>query len=175
MMRKKLLIALPLLLLAGIALLCYTGRYRMYDTLADYTQDGGAVPFTPVEGAENLRFLQRRLLLSKLYLYAYTLPEETAAEFEQMLTEQYRLLPDTEAPERWTPAYWYGKTAGECASADEGLDAFPLHLPFDRITDKDITGATVLVYNPAGSGSRSSGVLTFPDTREYICFEYLSR
>ncbi len=175
MKKKRLLITIPVLLAAGIALLCYHGRYRTYDSFSDYTEDGGEVPFLPGSGAENMRFLQRRLLLSKLYLYSYTLPEDTAEDFERVLSERYRLHRDTDKPGRETPAYWYGKKAGACASEDEGLDAFPLHLPFDRVTDRDIADATIIVYNPVGSGSRSSGVLTFPDTREYICFEYLSR
>lgn len=173
MMKKKLLIALPVLLLAGIALLCYAGRFRTYSSYLAYIEDDGRVPFLPQEGAKNLRFVQRRLLLSKLYMYAFTLPEDTAAQFEDTLTDRYHL--DTPEPEPGTAAYWYGKTAGECADPDEGLDAFPLHLPFSRITDRDITGAAVLVYYPAGTGSRSYGILKFPDTREYICFEYLSR
>lgn len=162
------------MLLAGIALLCYTGRYRTCDSDTDYIGDGGRMPYDPGCEAENLRFLQRRLLFSKLYMYTFTLPADTAAaQFEEVLTEQYH--PDAPEPEKGTAAYWYGKTAGQCADPDEGLDAFPLYLPFERMTDRDIREAVVIVYQPAGSGSRSSGVLTFPDTREYICFEYLSR
>ena len=104
MKKKRLLITIPVLLAAGIALLCYHGRYRTYDSFSDYTEDGGEVPFLPGSGAENMRFLQRRLLLSKLYLYSYTLPEDTAEDFERVLSERYRLQRDTDKPGRETPA-----------------------------------------------------------------------
>ena len=168
------LLAVPLLLAAGIALFCDICRCRTYDSYAAFAADGGRMLYDPGDSTVNLRFLLRKVPFGKLYLYAFTLPEEQAAEFEQSLDQRFQLTPET-APAQGTPAYWYGKTAGECADENEGLDAIPLHLPFDRITDRDIRGATVIVWQPAGTGSRSSGVLTFPDTREYICFEYLSR
>ena len=173
-MKKTVLIALPLVIAAGIALLCYTCRYRTYDSDTAFARDGGRMLYDPGDSAENLRFLQRRVPFGKLYLYACTLPEQDAAEFEEALDQRFHLHSDTEPP-RGDAAYWYGKTVAECADENEGLDAFPLHLPFARITDRDIRTATVIVYQPAGTGSRSSGVLTFPGTREYICFEYLSR
>ena len=173
MMKKIGLIAVLLALTACAALIGYACRYRTYSSYQAYIEDDGKLLFLPQEGAENLRFLQRRLLLSKLYLYTFTLPEETAVQFEAKLTERYYL--DTPEPATGTAAYWYGKTAGECANDPNELDAFPLHLPFSRITDRDITGAAVLVYYPAGTGSRSYGILKYPDTREYICYEYLSR
>ena len=170
---KKRLTAVLLLLAAGIALLCYTGRFRSYTTAEAYQADGGILPFVPPAEAENCRFMLRRIPLSKLYMYAFTLPADAAAQFEDILTESLDL--HTPEPVRGSYEYWYGKSAGECADKAEELDAFPLHLPFSRITDRDITAATVIIYYPVGTGGKTYGVLTFPDTREYICFEYLSR
>ena len=170
---KKRFLAVLLLLAAGIALLCYTGRFRSYTTAEAYQADGGRDFILPPEEAESCRFLQRRLIFSKLYMSAFTLPADAAAQFEAGLTEKYSL--NTPEPAKGSPAYWYGRTAGECADESEGLDAFPLHLPFSRLTDRDINGAKVIVYSPAGTGGRTCGILTFPGTQEYICVEYLSR
>ena len=176
MMKKKRLAAVLLLLAAaGIGLLCYAGRYRSYETYAAYASHGGRTPVPFPEQAENCRFVLRNLLIAKQYLYAFTLPEKAAADFEAELTESFRLDSAEENDLKYGYAHWYGKTAGACAGQDEGLDAFPLHLAFSRVTDRDVRGAKILVYSPTGSGSRSFGVLTFPDTREYICYEYLSR
>lgn len=171
MQKKRWIIIIVLIALA--ALFCYSGRFRTYSTQDAFRKDGGRMFVQIPDEAAQCRFLQRRLPLSKLYLYAFTLPDDAAAQFESDLTAHYNL--NQTDPVQSSAAYWFGKTAGECAEAENELDAFPLYLPFSRITERDIAQAEVLVYYPKGSGSRSFAVLKFPDAQEYICFESLTR
>lgn len=171
--RRPFIIAAAVIL--GIGLLGYSGRLRQYTSEAAFTEAGGKLVHPIPAQAENCRFAYKNVLIGKHSVYDFTLSAEDAEAYEAELIAQYNLNSTDEKDLQYGYAHWYGKTAAACAETENALDAFPLHLPFSRVTERDIASAEVLVYAPYETGSRCFGILRFPDSGEFVGFYSLSR
>lgn len=176
-MMKKRKITVCLLcgvLLCAVGLLVYSARIIRYQNAADYTAHGGRLPFEIPDAAEDCRFVTRNLILSRLYLYAFRLSPEKSSEYIDALCAAYRLDSEDENDRQYSYAHWYHMPVADAQTGDPLMD-FPVHLPFDTVTERSITEAEIIVYYPVMTGGRTHGVVVFPDTGEFVCFEYLSR
>ena len=152
-MNKRLLIHIAVTAVIFV-LLGFKARPQQYTSEAEFTAAGGKLVYTIPAQAENCRFVYKNVLIGKHSVYDFTLSAEDAAAYEAALITRYNLNSTNENELQYSYAHWYGKTAAECAEAENDLDAFPLHLPFSQVTERDIAEAEVLVYSPCGTGSR---------------------
>ena len=143
-----------------IGLLCFACRFRHFTNPADFTAAGYQLPFPVPENAADIRLAGRKILFGQQHLCAFTLPESDAYLF----IRQYR--PDSEET---------FKTPAECAAEDGPGSPLNSGASLRQVTDRNIADAKVVYYEPYHSGSRSRGILVFPDTREFVMFYFLSR
>lgn len=174
-MKKSKPLVITAVLLLCIALLGWRSRPRIYTSAADYSAANGKMMYSLPEQAENCRFLIQKHLIGKFYIYGFSLSAADADAYTASLVREYKLDSTDENDQKYGYAHWYGKTAAECAESEYELEQFPIHMPFFRITDRDIASAKILVYLPYNTGSRCSGILRFPDSGEFICFYAVSK
>lgn len=154
--------------------LVYSSRMVHCQTAEEYTEHGGRLLFEIPQTAENCRFAMRKGLLSRLYLYAFQLDEAACDEYLDALRVQYKLDSSDESDRLYSYAHWYNMQAADCVTGDVMQD-FPLHLPFDAVTERQIGDGTVIVYYPVQTGGKSFAAVLFPDTGEFVCYEHLTR
>ncbi len=69
---------------------------------------------------------------------------------------------------------WTGLAVSECGSDDYKLDDLPVDLPFEKITDKDISSMTIINYLPRGTGPRTSGMKAYEESGLIVCYYFIS-
>ena len=145
---------------ACFGLLCFACRFRHFTSAEDFTAAGYKLPFPVPENAGDIRLAGRKLLFGQQHLCAFTLPEADANLFVQ----QYCSGSEDAL-----------RTAAEYAAEDGAGSPLGSGASFRQVTDRNIADAKVVFYEPYQSGSRSRGILLFPDTQECITFLYISR
>lgn len=149
-------------------------RIRQFDSQTAFAEHGGRLPFDIPQTAQDCRFAMRHVPFGRLYLCAFRLDEAECSAYLDALRAQYKLDSEDESDRAYSYAHWYRMQVSDCVSGDPTED-FPVHLPFDAVTEREIGEATVIVYSPVSTGSRSSGLVLFPDTGEIVCFLHLTR
>ena len=166
------------------ALLCIVGgvfcvmlllemRTFVTQDAADYSENGGIIQYPLPAGASDCHFALRKTPLARRYFTRFVLSEPDAAAYIDSLITEYRLDSQDENDLNYGYAHWYRMPVSECRD-DERLSAFPEHLPFELVTGQKIEDAVILVYSPYEAGDRSSGIVYFPESCEFISYLSLS-
>ena len=155
MRKKKILPIICISALIAVMLVFFCTDTKIYETQAQYKEAGGIIPYEIPEGASDCRYAIYRSALSKAYLYSF--------------------VPDAEYLETFpvqTDAEWYGRQVQDYNAGAHEFNRIPLSLPFSSVTDTPIEAYGIIAYNPAGTGTRSYGVLADTESGRIVVFYF---
>ncbi|SEP84090.1 hypothetical protein SAMN02910369_00710 [Lachnospiraceae bacterium NE2001] len=169
------IIAIPVLL---FALLVNSCRIKKYKDIDKYRKAGGHEIFsgTPSEAYDFKGIRRNFLFLGGTDAYSFTLDGEAYDNFIKKMEDEYDLCSTRESDVKYGNAHYYGVKVGDINALNHAdnpnytLDDFDSEEFLNHISDTPVKDYTVILYDPAGTGSLYSGIFANPETHRIIYF-----
>lgn len=163
------LVALAVVMIAGIVVIFFWSATKGCPTQAYYLDAGGSLPFAVPEDAADQRYVIYKTTFSKAYLYSFVLDADAFDAYITELTTEHS-VGKTETDMQYGYGRWYGKKVADCYDAAHPADNFPVSLPFAEVTEEAIETYEVVLYSPPGTGSRSFAVVADRNTGRIVVY-----
>lgn len=173
--KKKIILCIGFIFIAvvsGAIIFAFT-RFgvKNYPNREEFRNAGGVILFEIPENASDCRYAVYRSVGSRACFYSFKLDKDSLEKYAADIAEQYHIN-ESESDTKYGHGKWYGKKVRDCYDPEYTFDDFPIHLPFDSVTDEPIENYEVILYNPLGIGTRSCGVVIDWDISGVVVYEY---